>query len=283
MIALERGLTARADRYLLARDVSAQYAEQLRRRLKAFCVYCGCDILADAVTAELGNAWIASLAASGLSPHTVDGYRRALLAVINDEEECTGLKLPYLRLRRVKKPRQVVRCYTHDELRRLIAAAEPLDGMVPTDGRRRGDWWAALIECGYVTGLRRGDLFRFDAEAICSDGTASLVQHKTGIPITVQLPPSAVARLASLGGRYPLRRPYHASYIVVFWGTLRELAGVNRGSFKWVRRSAASYADAVQRGNGSRVLGHTSDKCFRASYEDVSITQPNPITPPPLS
>jgi hypothetical protein len=62
---------------------------------------------------------------------------------------------------------------------------------------------------------------------------------------------------------------------------LRECAGVTRGSLKWIRRSAGSYAERDRPGDGPRLLGNTP-AAFRQSYEAPAITQSNPIQPPPL-
>lgn len=281
MISFDLGLSHRVERYLLGRDVSADYATMLRNRVAAFCDFCKCDIREDAVTAELVNEWLNALLASGLSPYTVDGYRRAVLAVINDEEGTCGTRLPFLRLKRIRKPRRVIQAYTHDEIVALVTAASLLVGRFP-DGRRRDDYWAGIIESAYSTCLRRGDLLGFDMEMLLPDGSATVVQHKTGVPVTISFPRPVVARMKRLQSRHPFAWPFHRSHLVTMFNRIRKRAGVTRGSFKWLRRAGSSHAERHRPGTGHQVLGQTTDKCFRASYEDRSITRAEIVTPPPL-
>jgi hypothetical protein len=60
-------------------------------------------------------------------------------------------------------------------------------------------------------------------------------------------------------------------------------AGVRDGCFKWLRRSAGSYADAAQAVNGSRLLGHADQRVFGKHYEDKSINRKEPIAPPKIA
>jgi hypothetical protein len=59
-------------------------------------------------------------------------------------------------------------------------------------------------------------------------------------------------------------------------------AGMEFGSFKWLRRSGGSYAESVQPGAGSRLLGHRDEGVFRRHYQDDSIARPNAVEPPPI-
>jgi len=59
-------------------------------------------------------------------------------------------------------------------------------------------------------------------------------------------------------------------------------AGLQSGTFRWLRRSAGSYAESVQRGNGAAALGHRSEGVFRTHYDDPSISKPTPIIVPAL-
>ena len=47
---------------------------------------------------------------------------------------------------------------------------------------------------------------------------------------------------------------------------LTVLSGVNRGSFKWLRRSAGSYIEVEHPGAGSKALGHQTAQIFDKHY-----------------
>lgn len=49
-----------------------------------------------------------------------------------------------------------------------------------------------------------------------------------------------------------------------------------------LRRSAASYAESVEAGNGAKLLGHRSTKVFQASYNDATISGQRAVEPPGL-
>jgi hypothetical protein len=61
-----------------------------------------------------------------------------------------------------------------------------------------------------------------------------------------------------------------------------DAAGVRRGQFRWLRRSAGSYADVEKFGNGSLVLGHRDRRMFNSHYECTDITRREPVSPPTL-
>lgn len=283
MITADRGITAYTERYLLARDVSTDYAAQVRKRIDAFCVWAGADVPIESVCCDLANEWLAELAQSGLDVWTLDGYRRALLCVWNDAYQSGWNENPPLRLRRFKKPRDIICAFTHSEIAALLAISATLAGK-HADGNRRSDFWLAAIHSAYSTGPRRGDLLLWQLEQIAPDGTIEFVQHKTGYPQRGKLSADAIKfihRLRSTTGR-ALPWPYNKNWFSETFGRIRAKAGVLRGSFKWIRRSAGSYAERDRRGDGAKLLGQRCDKVFRAHYEDLTITGHIPVEPPEL-
>ena len=282
MIAFDRGMIARADRYLSGRSVSPGYASQVRKRIDAFCEWCGADIEVESVNCELANEWLSALEESGLGPWTIDGYRRALLAVWNDAYQSGDNENPPLRLRTVRKPRLIIEAYTHQEIKQLLAAAAKLKAE-HKDNNRASDFWQAAIHVGYSCGARRGDVLDLDWKHVAPTGRLTFLQSKTQYTHTVKLSTEAIKlarKLKTLGKVLPW--PYEKNWFGVCFSRLRKSAGVHRGSFKWLRRSAGSYADREQPGSGARLLGHRDERMFRRHYEDKEITGENPPEPPPL-
>ena len=190
---------------------------------------------------------------------------------------------PPLRVRPIRKPRRIVCAFTREEILRLVAVCGRLPGFLP-NGVRRSDFWLAMIHAAYSTGLRRGDLLAIAKDQIRTDGVVSLVQSKTGYPITVRLSADALAAIR----RMPIECvqafpwPYHSNALPRQFRSLVKAAMIRPGQFKWLRASAGSYAESEAPGQGPRLLGHRSAAVFRAHYEDASITQTKPVTPPEL-
>lgn len=275
-------LAGYVEKFLSERDVTPTYAKMLRAHCRAFMRWSRRSVRIADVNAESVNRWLASLDPK-LSAETRDTYRRNLLAVwraavvdgLNDH--------PPLRIRKIKKPRAIIHAYTHDEIKQLLAAASRLRGR-HRNGNRRSDFWCALIHAAYSTALRRSDLLIVFKSQIGPDGTAQIVQSKTGHYHTVRFSNEALAfsaRLQCPNGLL-LPWPYRRDALAPRFQALKKLAGVNRGSLKWIRRSAASYAQRERYGDGPRILGHKSPQVFSQSYEDRTITGEKPPEPPRL-
>ncbi len=282
MMKIDNGLTAYTDRYLLARDVSIDYAASVRFRVSEFVSWCGSEIDISELHTDIANAWLADLSKSGMSPWTIDGYRRSLLAPWNDAYECGDTEHPPFRLRRIKKRRLLVLAYTHEEILKLLATAATLKGRLK-DGNKRSDFWQAAIHVAYSCGPRRGDLLELNSSELMPDGRLVFVQHKTGFPNPVRLSPDAMKFCARLKGTRLLPWPHGKDWFSKQFKRLRESAGVTRGTFKWIRRSAGSYAERDQKGSGARLLGHRNGDVFRQFYEDMTISGERPAEAPPLA
>lgn len=281
MIAPDNGLLSYTDRYLMARTVSAEYAAAVRSRVAAFAAWCECEPTIDALSCELVNDWLDSLACDGMSKWSLSGYRGALLAVWRSAFAAGDNHNPPLRVRMVRKPRLVVTAYTLNEIRILLAVAEQLQA-IHSDGNRAADFWQSAIHVAYCCGPRRGDLLAITKSQVNEQGVLSFIQHKTGFPHRVQLSPAAIQLCQRLVGDKLLPWPYDIDWFTKRFKALRKRAGINRGSFKWIRRSAGSYAEKLQPGAGAKLLGHRDESVFRRYYNDETISGSQPIEPPPL-
>lgn len=282
MIAFDLGITAYTDRFLLARSVSAEYANTLRQRIDSFCAWAGDDVPIGSVNCDHANEWLQELADGGMGPWSLVGYRGALLTIWSDAFKVGDNDNAPLRLRRITRPRLVVEAYSHAEIKLLLRAAASIDE-IHADGNRGSIFWQAAIHVGYSCGPRRGDLLAVEWRHVSPDGRLSFVQHKTGFPNIVQLSPDAIKFCRLLkGGGLLLPWPYSIDWFSRRFKRLRKAAGVTRGTFKWIRRSAGSYADRERKGSGAQLLGHRDPAVFTRFYEDQTITNVAPVAPPPL-
>lgn len=283
MIAPANGLIPYADRYLMGRSVSADYAATLRARIAAFTDWAGADVPIECVSCELANEWLSELAESGMSAWSLRGYRQALLAVWTWAYQSGDNHNPPLRVRMVRPPRLLIEAYTHAEIAALLRQAERLP-QIHTDGNRASDFWQAAIHVAYCCGPRRGDLLSVLRKHVSPAGVLSFVQSKTKYPHRALLSCNArtyCERLKSEAGHL-LPWPYTADWFSRTFGKLRNAAGITRGSFKWIRRSAGSYAEKQQPGAGPKLLGHRDPAVFQRFYNDETISGDLPVSPPPL-
>lgn len=283
MIDFEHGIIGYTDRYLLARHVSTDYAKTLRARIEAFCEWAEADVPIASVCCELGNEWLTDLADSGMSAWSLVGYRGALLTIWTDAYPQYN-KNPPLGLKRFRRPQLVVEAYTHAEISALLKLAALLPGR-HDDGNRESTFWLAAIHVAYCCGPRRGDLLNTITWRHVTPGNVlSFVQHKTGYPVRAVLSKPALnySRKLRSNSEFILPWPYGLDWFSRKFSRIREAAGVARGTFKWIRRSAGSYAERQQRGSGANLLGHRDESVFRRFYNDQTISGEAPVQPPPL-
>ncbi len=270
-------------KYLAARDVSAMYANMLRAHARCLIEWAG-DIPIAKLNSDLVNEWIEALMETDLSAATVRTYRNNFCAVWRDAYMGKFNNEPPLRVKKIKLPKQIIQCFTHEEISKLLAVARSRGGYL-ANGVKRSEFWEALILSAYATGLRKGDLIRVMRSQIGSDGRATVVQGKTGYPAVVRFPAEVMAiidRMRSECGR-ALPWPYRPDALTVRFRLIVRDAKVRPGSLCWLRRSAGSYAEKQQPGSGRRLLGHRSDWVFRDHYHDLSVAPPETVEPPALA
>lgn len=275
-------LTSYTKEILDSRDVTPEYRKLVSKHIEKFQQWMGSMIDLSEIASKDANAWIADLLESGRSPYTVDSYRRSLLTVWREAYREHLTDESPVRLRSVRKPRKIVEAYTQAEINKLLVAASHLKGW-HKDGVPAKDYWAAIILLAYYTGLRRGDLWLLRRSQLRGN-MIRIVQSKTGHPVPCSIPLPAMEAIEKLQdtGDFVMPWPYVRDQFGRRFKKLRIAAGVKRGTFKWIRRAAGSYAEREQPGAGARLLGHKSDRTFQDWYNDTSISQVHPISPPPL-
>lgn len=278
---MNRSFTKYVDKVLLQRDVTPDYAAKVRYCNRRFVRWLGYDPGIDGVNSDRVNEFLAELQKIGLRPDTVAGYRRAVLVVWNAAYQCGHNDVPPLRVRKIRCPREVVEAFEHGALRSLLAFVSNLADYLP-NGVQRSTFWAGAIHAAYSTGLRRGDLLRVKRVQIATDGVAYVLQSKTGYPVTVRFSEPAIAAIDRMRvDERALPWPYHENALSRQFRRLVKEAGLC-GQFRWLRRSAGSYAEREGQGNGTRLLGHRSERIFRDHYADPNIIQRKPPEPPPI-
>jgi integrase len=248
-------------------------AAQLRYTLGSyirFCGTCGLQIL----DCDRANQWIDELRQSR-APDTVRTQRTNLLCVWWWAYRERLVDEPPLRLRRLRPISRSPQAWTLDEIHALIAAAEAYPC--------RSQWTATLVRVGYDTGLRLGDLLRLRLVDVLA-GHLAVVQGKTCRVVHVQL--RDVTREALQ--RFTSGQPPPA-LVWPLWGRREafyrhfrrvvEASGIRPGTFRWLRRTAATQLERVSPGRGTELLGHASRATTEAWYLDRSQLSDPPLPP----
>ena len=186
--------------------------------------------------------------------------------------------------RRVRKLRPIARmpsAWTIDEVKSLLATAEALPGCFHRTKRRRSAWWGSLVRTAYDTGLRLADLLAVANVAI--QDRMVVLQHKTGRYVFVQVRPATLAAIDQTMADesrelvWPLwcgRQTFYEHFKAIV-----QAAQIRPGTFRWLRRTAATQVETVQAGAGTALLGHASRSTTEQWYLDRSQLAHPPLPP----
>jgi integrase len=251
-------------KYVGSKPLSEGYARILKIRAAALQNFSGLSDISGIFREDTVNSFLATL--TELSPFTRNKYRADFLALWRAAADEDLLAYPRARrIRREKPPATLVECYTIDEVRQIVTAAERLKGGYP-DGVAKRHYWAGIVRFAWDTGLRRGDCWRFDCNMVKPDGTFRIVQGKTRKAIRRVLRAETIKAIAKIGRSKPFEFSLSLWCFGVHFKQLQEAAGVNRGMFRWLRRAAGSHVEAEHPGAGHKVLGNTP-QVFRQHYD----------------
>lgn len=256
------------ERYIASRDVSKLYCNSLRKRAGALTDFCNGAAMQEVLTEENVNRFLSSL---NLNPRTVRSYRTDIISLWNGAADLDLVEYPVMRrIRRPKCPQLVIECYSIEEVRAILKQAALCHKYIMRTGLNRRVYWPAIIRLAWDTGLRRGDCWAFHKSWIRPDGSARVVQRKTQKIVTVRLHQSTIDALNEIPFDQACRWPGELANSHRFckqFKSIRDAAGVTRGSFKWLRRASGSYVELDHIGAGSKHLGHADSRIFDKHYD----------------
>lgn len=268
-----RDLIGHAENYLLSRETTPVYARQIRNRSAELARFAG----EHPITAAVLNRFLIALA-EGRRPSTVRGYRTSVLSVLR----FAGWQ-PETPVRSIRVLTEPIECFRADEILAQIKTAGKMKGELP-NGMTNADFWALAIHAGYGIGVRQADLLSIKKSEIAADGTAILQPSKTrrfNKTLTVRFPPAAMILIRRHAHEYAVPWPHSQEHFRQEFKALLIASGVRRGCWKWLRRSAGTFAELQRAGNGHKLLGN-SPRIFQRHYDASQMIDPRPITPPPL-
>lgn len=260
--------------------VSAGQAKQLKYNLSGWAKVAGYPVTLADLNDEPFNLYVDWLRANR-KPDTVRTVRGNLLILWHHAYEAG---LTDTAPRRIRKLRPISRCpvaWTLEEVRTLIATAEGLRGCFHGTSRPQAAWWSSLLRTGYDTGLRLGDLLALSRDLV--QGAMIVVQHKTGRHVAVRIRPATLAAIDQTLADEPRNlvwplwcgRPTFYEHV----RAIVRLAGIRPGTFRWLRKTAATQLERLEPGRGTELLGHASRSTTETWYIDRSQLSVPPLPP----
>lgn len=222
------------------------------------------------------------------APSTTRSQRCGLLVLWRFAAD-NGYVDPPARVRCPKRVAKPVSAWTKAEVERLRDYALTLPGKLK-NGQPKGLYFAALVCCAYETGLRLSDQLALKRESIqpLGDGFGlTVVEQKTGKIARRIITAETVGMIDDLLRQSPknaLIWPLWARR-EQFFASFRRLvkgSGINPGTFKHLRRAAATNVEMQERGGGQRFLNHSSPQVTAESYLDPSQIEPSILRVIPL-
>lgn len=268
------------DRYNRTHDIRPSTLDHYHWVVRSFERHNG-SVDTSALSATAVNDWLIWLADRGRSPWTIKQRKISLLVLWRAAWQ-DGLAPPLEPVRKLRPLQHNPQAWTLDEVRTLIATATAA-----------GPWWSSLVRAGYDTGLRLGDLLVLTVEELTRscvfqrenshNYVCSITQKKTKEPVPIRFRPiTALAMRLHLDGRtdgpvwpWPYRREafYRRFKLLVISAAIRP------GTFRWLRRTAATQLERVAPGQGTLLLGHASRSTTEAWYLDRSQLGVPPLPP----
>lgn len=278
---------------MLALDVLSQYvsthpygisdgsADQLRYSLSSLQDHCGI-ISTGIFDTDMLNGWIDSMRETH-KPDTIRTQRGNILTLWRFAFREGIVSEQPLKIRRLRPIRRSVEAWTIAEVQQLIAAAKRLRGHFRAVTWRRAPWTASLVMAGYDSGLRLGDLLRVSASQL-SNESLRITQHKTGRIVYVRFRPETYAEILIAMSDHP-----DSKLLWPLWGRREALcrhivklvsaAGIRPGTFRWLRRTAATQVERMEPGRATELLGHASRSTTEQWYIDRSQLSTPPLPP----
>lgn len=250
--------------YFSTRRVSPEYRNRVKARAKALQLFAGAATIEGTLTERVVTAFLMTLVCSA---YTIRCYRGDLLSVWNAAADLDLVPYPIARrIVRIGRPQLLVECFTVDEARAILDEARKMTGCYP-NGLPKRLYWCGAIPLAWDSGLRRGDVSRFRRDAVRPDRILRMIQGKTGKLHVARLRQSTLEALDAIGGNQPCRWACRWEFFGREFKRLVKASGVNRGTFKWLRRASGSYVDSEHPGAGYKHLGHADPQTFIKHYD----------------
>ncbi|WP_419192776.1 tyrosine-type recombinase/integrase [Kolteria novifilia] len=233
----------------------------------------------DRMMAELAKGRLES---DEVRPQTINRDLRHIQAVWRFAFHAGDVdKLP--RFRKLKETKKIPNAWTVEEIGRLLRAAESASGWVQCESFSipASKWWPAAILFAYDTGIRRSALTKVRTADVDIRLRTALIRGETRKDAEDLLVGFSVQTAVELEKIWDVHRelllpwPYTWPHLTRKFRRLLDRAGLYdpsiRGQWHRIRRSRASYGEAVCPGSATADLGHSVRWLTERSYIDPRI------------
>jgi len=275
-------LTTFGEAYWKTRDARTGWRDQLRYVAVHYGKFLGRPATLADLTVDSVNDWIAWMCEGPLSRWSVRSKRRVLLVLWRAASDRDLVPmLPERKIRKVKAPPLIPKSWSIAEMQKLLAVAAGAIGR--RQRNKPAEFWKAWILVSYQTGLRPSDQRRLRFDDIQEDGSFTIIQSKTGFPITCFLEDDAMAAVNVMRARgTDLVFPMCMDQCHKQFGELVRLAGL-KGTLKTLRKTGATLCEVATPGSASAFLGHRDPGLAVRHYLDPSKIQAMKARPPRLT
>lgn len=275
-------LIGAVDDYELSKEITSEYAYQLRYATRRLSRFLGRDATVDDLRKKTINRWLKhEREAGGLSDRSRSNIRVSILTLWR---KFGKRRLDREEIRSVEVTPKNPEAWSYEELQQVIAGAGRLPGYL-TNGIPRAKYFATCLWFAYETGLRRRDVWRFDLTLFDRDRLAAMTQHKTRRVHLVTITRETELDLRSIyhsllaandpHARTPLRWPQATSQFYYWMRQARALSGIDASlpnrALQHIRRTGATEVER-QGGLAWRFLGHVAEGLDRKAYVDARKT-----------
>lgn len=273
--------------YCIERPISAATLQQMAIAVRHFDRWHGCPVRLADINCDFVNRFLAD-SSGQRADKTLWNWRTTILCIWRLAWERGDMDLRPDHIRRIKVGTRIPDAWTLSQLNAMVAAAGRAPGTYP-NGIEIAAFWSTFVRAGYDTALRLSDLLGIRFDQIGPDGQISLVQRKSGLPISVWLSAPTVEAIRHT--RPPIRPlvfawPYRRRAIWEHWRKyVLQPAGLPTGRREGpqkLRRSSASHLEASAPGNVMRHLGHRTRGLAERHYIDPRVAVRRHPLPPQL-
>lgn len=242
----------------------------------------GCPV--ESINKIAANQFVDWLRVQPKRPKTQHSRRRAFSTLWSAAHEL-NLAPPPVPFRRIVVPKTSPVAWSFTRVQHVVSSVKS-DTRNWLNGIEFGTYWSSLFSAAWDSALRLGDLLELERGWIIQDtdggGLLRKCQSKTGRehyvkfhPSTMELIDSAMAQCPERRLVWPLRTTRRRFYEHV--KKILTAAG-ERGTFRYFRRSAVTFAEGQSPGAGQRMAGHQDSRTTRESYIDPMLLPRTVVT-----
>jgi site-specific recombinase XerD len=270
-------------RYVQDVDIRPSTAQQYRYAVQDFDRWHGRPVKLSDLATALVNQWLSARLASGMSRATIKNRRGAVVVLWRAACELKLVPEPLAKIKIVRVPVPIPECWSEEEMAALLAAADTLTGTFRTIDIERAALIRAAVLVLWDTAVRPVDLLELTSGQINDVGRFVIRQHKSNWPHLCQLRPETIDAIRAT---FPPDReklfPINRKTLYWYIHRLMKVAGLGRGSVKWIRRTSATALECSHPGSAMAHLGHKTPGLAYKHYIDAARIQNDKPMPPPL-